>query len=368
MFVLRAVRRLWRAAAGVVPQLARLPRNLAFAFRHRHLRGKGKILYAITPPPRWKDVGDHAQVVAIRAWMNKHFAHLPVLEVDKDQARYFLPALRWLVRPGDMLFLHSGGNLGDRGKWSEGVRRLLIQAFPGNGIVQLPQTIYFSDTRDGRREQARSRCLYAAHPDLTIIARDPLSADLAAELFPGARRFCTPDFALSMPPLPPRPRRDPPRVLLCLRQDNESVLTRAEHAEIARRLPYPSTFFDTVAPAPIPLGQQEEVVARTLAVFSAADVVVTDRYHGLMFAVLCRKPCVALRSADHKIVSGMHWFRDVPSMALAQDIEAIPRLVDQVLAASQGELPDWNAAHFDRIPAFLGLDHSTEPARAKKAA
>ena len=341
--------------ARTFPKCSRILKNIGFAYTHRQLKQSRKILYAITPPPRLKNVGDHAQVVAIRAWLKKHFPELPAIEMDKDQARYYLPALRWLVQPRDIVFLHSGGNLGDRAIWSESIRRLLISTFPENQIVSLPQTIYFSHTPTGRRERENTRRIYATHPNLTIIARDPRSGELAAELFSQARTFCMPDFVLSLPPRPSNTRNDPPRVLLCLRLDDESALTEEQRKDIANHLPYPCTYYDTTLAEPIGVSEREVVLEHTLDLFRTSDVVVTDRYHGLIFAVLCRKPCVVLGTVDHKLTSAIQWFRDVSFVALAHDLGEIPSLVDRCLAIESRQVPDWNVKYFDKIPQLVDL-------------
>jgi pyruvyl transferase EpsI len=195
--------------------------NLLFAGSRWRLRGERKIFYAGTPPPRLKNVGDHAQAIAIRTWLKKHFPDLRVVETDRDQTEYHLPALKWLVKPGDVFFLQSGGNMGDRHKRAERTRRSVISSFPGNQIVCLPQTISFRDTLSGVEELEKTRRIYASHPRLTVIARDPRSFDLARELFPGARTLCMPDFALLLPSTPGDTGNNPSRALLCLRSDGE---------------------------------------------------------------------------------------------------------------------------------------------------
>ncbi len=57
--------------------------NHKFINSYKHLVGQRKIIYALTPPSQLSNVGDHAQVVAIRIWLQKHFPNLPVIEVDK---------------------------------------------------------------------------------------------------------------------------------------------------------------------------------------------------------------------------------------------------------------------------------------------
>jgi pyruvyl transferase EpsI len=315
-------------------------RNLRYAYTHRNLRYGNKIIYALTPPPYLSNVGDHAQAVAIRTWMNKHFHEVPILEVDKDQSKYYLPALRWLVRPGDIIFLHSGGNLGDRGIWSESIRRLIIQSFPNNLIVSLPQTIYFSDTEKGRREKENTRRIYASHPNLIIIARDPQSGELAKELFPKAQTFCMPDFVLSLP---------------------LGFLTEDQRKKIGVRLPYPCTYYDTTLPEPIEIDQRETVLENTLALFRESDVIVTDRYHGVIFAVLCQKPCVVVRTVDHKLISAMDWFTDIRNVVFANNIDEIPAMVEHCLAIKMDArgVVDWNGKYFNQIPKLIGLSQFT---------
>jgi len=330
--------------------------NAKFLYTHKYLINQRKIIYALTPPPYLKNIGDHAQVVAIRLWLQKHFPELPVIELDKNESKKFLPALKQLVQPSDLFFLHSGGNLGDRGIWSESIRRLVISSFPQNKIVSLPQTIYFSDTPTGRTERENTRRIYATHPNLTVIGRDPQSGELAKELFPKAQTFCMPDFVLSLPPRQSDRKNNPPKVLLCLRLDDESALNVEQRKEIAEKLPYDCTYFDTTIANPIKVNERKDVIERTLDLFQAADVVVTDRYHGLIFTVLCRKPCVVLPTVDHKLTSAMHWFKEIPFIKFVPNIDAIPSLVEECLSVESREVTDWNSEYFDKIPQLIYLE------------
>lgn len=345
----------FRFAKNILLASKRIIDNLTFAYSYKHLKNKDKIIYALTPPPYLKNVGDHAQVIAIRAWLDQHFPQLPVIEIDKDRGSYFLPVLQWLVNPDDLFFLHSGGNLGDRGRWSEGKRREIIIAFPENKIVSLPQTIYFSNTEIGKTEQENSRRIYATHPNLTVIGRDPRSGELAAELFPKAKTFCMPDFVLSLPLRHSDKPNNRPKVLLCLRLDSESALTSEQRCEIGEKLPYECTCYDTTLSEPIEVTEREATLNKTLDIFLATDVVVTDRYHGLIFTVLCQKPCVVLRTVDHKLTSAIHWFENIPSVMFAQNLDEIPTLVERCLNIEDQKSIDWSEKYFDKIPALVGI-------------
>jgi pyruvyl transferase EpsI len=49
----------------------------------------------------------------------------------------------------------------------------------------------------------------------------------------------------------------------------------------------------------------------------------------------------------------MHWFKEIPFVVFAQDIDEIPSLVERCLAIESREIPDWNAKYFDRIPELI---------------
>lgn len=349
------IKQILRPVISFVSPLQQKLQNAKFLDNHQYLKNQRKIIYALTPPPHLKNVGDHAQVVAIRLWLQKHFPELPVIELDKDESQKLLPALKELVQPSDLFFLHSGGNLGDRGIWSESIRRLLISSFPQNQIVSLPQTIHFSDTPTGRIERETTHRIYTAHPNLTVIGRDPQSGELAKELFPKAQTFCTPDFVLSLPPRQSDIKNNPPKILLCLRLDDESALNAQQRKEIGEKLPYDCTYFDTTIASPIKASERNDVLERTLDLFQSVDVVVTDRYHGLIFTILCRKPCVVLPTVDHKLTSAMHWFQEIPFIKFVPNINAIPSLVEQCLSIESREVPDWNQIYFDKIPQTIGI-------------
>jgi pyruvyl transferase EpsI len=328
--------------------------NLFYYLSHRNLLGKTKIIYALTPPPRWKDIGDHAQTIAIRQWIEKHYPGVPVIEIDKDKSRRYINALKKLTDPEDLILLQSGGNLGDRGMWSESIRRLIIQSFPDNMIVSLPQTVFFSDTEKGRMEKQNTIRIYGEHKNLTIFVRDPKSEVNAREMFPKARIFCMPDFVLSLKPKLSQGINNPKKVLLVIRKDNESFIGPEKRKALSELIHYRSEYFDTVNRDPVKEKIRDDVLEKCLDVFRSYDAVVTDRFHGLIFSVICHRPCVALRSIDHKLTSGIHWFKSVKFVRFADDISDVPGLLEECLYVEDFEIPDFESVYFDTMPELIG--------------
>jgi pyruvyl transferase EpsI len=303
------------------------------------------------------NIGDHAQVIAIRQWLSKHFPEIPILEINKEEVLSAKSVLRKNIKIDDIIFLHSGGNLGDRGVLSEVGRRWMIDTFTANRIISLPQTVFFSDTERGIEEKELSSRIYNHHPNLTIIGRDPISAEIAGGLFENATILCIPDFVLSLDV--PQSRDPEGPILLCFRRDIESVISEDDLLEITRSLDRPVNHFDTTFNYPIHQGDQARLLNETLEYFSMHSAVVTDRFHGLIFSVILGLPVVALRTVDHKIVSGMSWFEGLPFVKIAGSIREVPQKIDECREIEDFEQPDWSALYFNRLPVMLGLVEST---------
>lgn len=319
-------------------------------------KNKRKIIYTMAAPKRLTNLGDHAQDIAITRWFKKNFPALKVMEFNSVETKKYICLIKRYTHSDDLVFLRSGGNLGDRYLDGEILRRQVIQSFVRNKTVILPQTIYFSDTPSGAREQELTSKAYAAHPDLTVIARDPRSGELAKTLFPFAQTFCMPDFALSLKAKPHDSKSDAQTILLCLRKDEEGILSAHQKQQLAASLPYRYKYSDTVLDRPIPKNKRESILDKNLRLFQSSAGVVTDRFHGLIFSVICGRPCVVLPSSDHKLSSGISWFKEIPFVTFAKDIEEVPALLEHCLSAERSAMPDWNEIYFDRIPKLLGYD------------
>ena len=109
-----------------------------------------------------------------------------------DFASYSEQRLRERVGDGTIL-LHGGGSVGDVWQETQLFRERVIASFPGNKVVQLPQTIHF----EARQNVERARSVFDAHPDLTLLVRDQTSLKIAQEEFRTASVAC-PDMAFAL--------------------------------------------------------------------------------------------------------------------------------------------------------------------------
>lgn len=94
------------------------------------------------------------------------------------------------VKPNTTLLCHGGGNFGDLYPAIQSMREALVQAFPNNRIIVLPQTAYFSSVE----AKEKSATIFSAHQDCYLFARDQATFQLMRGSFSN-NVFLSPDMA-----------------------------------------------------------------------------------------------------------------------------------------------------------------------------
>lgn len=289
--------------------------------------------------PWYGNVGDQAIAIGECYALESVYPGYTIIEVPQDVIRSEYGRYLGLgIDEDDILYLQGGGNLGSLYVGEEELRRYIITRYPQNRLVIMPVSIFFHTNEIGQRELAKSRDVYARARDLTIIARDRVSYDFARREFSTTQVILAPDIVTTlaaatnsrvMQPVAMRSAEQDPAggrggVLFFLRSDKECVRDDslvAEMEQIATALGECIFTADNIVPDPVYDAEREQVVAGKLSAISAARLVVTDRFHGLIFAVITRTPVIVLKSYDSKIASGVNWFSALPWVYYGDNVE-----------------------------------------------
>ncbi len=269
----------------------------------------GDVPVALLDFPNHYNVGDSAIWLGETDWLRRQRANVSYV---CDVETYSKERLAARIGERGVILLHGGGNLGDFWYHHQQFRERVIQDFPANRIIQLPQTIYFVNA------WAADQCatVFNSHPDLTILCRDQPSIEFARKRFDGARVLC-PDMALALGPIP-RPQAPAVDVFWLARTDTESLGAAApgELAGVERDdwlEEGPSELRDrnhalSIALKENPADWQKlqddlgatydplarERVARGCRLLSRGRAVITDRLHGHILCTLLGIPHVVL--------------------------------------------------------------------------
>jgi exopolysaccharide biosynthesis predicted pyruvyltransferase EpsI len=124
-------------------------------------------------------------------------------------------AMERAIGPDGAILIHGGGNFGDVWPMHQQLREEVLDRFPDHPVLQLPQTIHFSDPNAADRTAAKIR----KHGKFTLAVRDRKSLAFARERFECNVVLC-PDMAFCIGPIAAAASSDQ-RILLLLRSDKE---------------------------------------------------------------------------------------------------------------------------------------------------
>lgn len=270
--------------------------------------------------PEHGNLGDHAIALAETTWLNQ--LGISYIEITGKQ----LETLNRYDLLGIMnrypILMQGGGYLGTLWYGSEVILRAILEKNPKSQIVFLPNTIYYEDSDWGREELQKSTDLYNSHPRLSIYAREKTSYDFMKPIYKDVR--LVPDVVLSLTPEVPVKTRH--GCLLCLRGDREK--TRTEEQEIMIRQQVSELFGEAVSDtdmvtAPVSVEQRETALQEKFEQFAGAELVVTDRLHGMIFCAITGTPCIVVNSKSPKVRGCYEWIRDLSYIRFAEDISSI---------------------------------------------
>ena len=179
--------------------------------------------------PTHENIGDAAIVIAEEKFIKDNFKddeYIRVLDTETDKE---IERIKNIINENDIILLHGGGNLGDEYIICEERRRKVIQSFPNNKIILMPQSIYFNDTEYGRTELEKTKELYEKHKNLHLIAREKTSFDIMKKEFKNVDIILTPDIVMYLNKTKDEERNG---AVLAMRRDIEKILTEEQFEKI----------------------------------------------------------------------------------------------------------------------------------------
>lgn len=286
--------------------------------------------------PNHGNLGDYAIYEAEKKMFCRFLPVSNVFGVNMTDFQHELGVLRELLKKEDLLVLTGGGNLGNQYMDDEKIRREVILAFPDNRIVLFPQTLYFTPDAEGRQEWQKTVVIYNAHKDLHLSARDVASFHAMQEKL-AVPIVLLPDVVLTGESLP---ATDKNGALLVLRNDVESVLGKKEKQQIFDMLQAEYGSVEVTDTEIETDGNEESLkqcLQEKLQQFNKAELVVTDRLHGMIFAALAQTPCVVLNNYNHKLKETYRWIQHLDYIEFLDDRRKLPEVVERLKHKQNGK-------------------------------
>lgn len=297
-----------------------------------------KNIYVIGTPNH-TNVGDNAIAYAELLFLEncgiekKHIKEITFEEYKKYEA-HFAKRLR---SKKHLICMHGGGNMGNQWPGEEMLRRHIMEQLDINPMIILPQTFFYTADEEGREELKKSLPYYNERKNLTITAREKLSYKLMRESYPDANVILTPDIVISMnPEVLGIEKTERNGVLFVMRCDGERVLTDEETGSAMQTvtdmgMEYRVSDMIATQLTWVDKSQRESVIKDKMSEFAAAELVITDRLHAMVFAAMSNTPCIVLRNNNHKITGTYEWISGLPYIKMADDISQVEQYIPELM-------------------------------------
>lgn len=261
--------------------------------------------------PTHENLGDAAQMYCIRKWINENYPDKELVEVETrpTYTKKIRRILADIIKPDDILINESGATFCNRHE-DHRMHRYLLKTFKQNKIIFMPQTVDLTD----KGEMGITASLFNEHPYAFFIARDPESFRIVKETFDNNRIMFCPDIVTTLiGNVSFNNKRK--GILVCKRIDGEKKYSDANISKLLKDLKNnvsdivfmtDTNFEQTIE---YTYSHLEEVLIDKLSLFSKYEVILTDRYHGMIFSLIANTPVVVLPTTGHKVREGALLFK-----------------------------------------------------------
>ncbi len=299
---------------------ARKSKKAAIELKRQLLKtDKGTPFFVLSPTHG--NMGDHAIAEAVTTMLTE--LKLGYTEVTTKQLSLLNRHGYMNVMDGHLILVNGGGNLGTLWPEVEKLFRKLIIKNPKASIICLPNTIFYEESEYGEKEKQKSQRIYNAHSNLILCAREQVSYNVMKPLYKNV--VLIPDMALSLNHCIEWQSRS--GCMLCLRADREKTLTAVMENEIneqARKLFGDNVWHsDMNIGVPVEIFEREAELEEKYAEFRSAELVITDRLHGMIFAAITGTPCIVVNSKSHKVKGCYEWIKYLEYIKFADDAKQI---------------------------------------------
>lgn len=281
--------------------------------------------------PEHGNIGDLCIAYAEIEFLKKSFPQKTIVDIPDSETEWFIGNKKKYIKSTDMLVLHGGGNMGGEYPHLENTRRKIIEEFPHNPKIIFPQTFYYSSNDMYLKE---SKDYYKKSASLKICAREIYSFDNLKKQYEGAQVFLVPDIVFSLPSDFCCNDYKRKGILCCLRNDSESVISndlRKNIVDIAKKYSGQVEITDMHYGKSVLPQNRLKVIKQKLEQFSKAELVITDRIHGMIFCAISSTPCIALNNYNYKVKGSYKWIQSLEYIKFHDSMDDIEESISKLL-------------------------------------
>jgi len=305
---------------NIVTKVADFYSDPSSLFLIKKLRDNNANKVILIGTPCHHNLGDHL-IAENEVHFLKERCHVEtVIEIPTRIFMHNISKIKKAVAANIPILITGGGWMGDVWPEDEEIIETIINAFSKNTVIIFPQTVYYENIENSKPLIEKTKQVLKNASSITLMCRDQQSFNVSNSLFKdtGIQILLFPDIGLYRAPIDNSKTSNVIRC--CLRDDREAISDKTIRRvvnKIAIDNKYAIIDDSTIAKKAVGIWKRKKNLTDLIRRFSDSEIVITDRLHGMIFAVLAGTKCVALDNMTHK-VAGVYslWLKNNPNVAL----------------------------------------------------
>ena len=307
--------------------------------------------------PAHTNLGDLAQYVCIKEWLEKYYNDYTIVEIETNSlvnTRFsVIKVLKKYYNKNCFFVFQSGYTTTDLGGYADEMHKFIIKEFKDAKMLMMPQTIFFKN--DYRRRDTSK--VYDSAINMLYLARDKISYKEAIKMFPHIKVLLYPDIVTTLiGKYNYNNSNDREGILFCCRDDEEKFYTDDEIKELLDKLKkkYKVDMVDTTKKnnEKLILKNPKEYILREIENYSKYKLIITDRYHGTIFSLISNTPVIIMKTTDHKVTTGAMWFKGIYDdyAYLSKNLEDVEKNIDKLISSNKSMIkPFFDEKYYSKL-------------------
>lgn len=278
--------------------------------------------------PMHGNLGDHAIAVQEQYFFEDFFQDYEYFEILMPMYHTQKEIIKDAVTPEDLVVISGGGWMGNLWIHNEFVIREIVQNYPNNKIIILPQTVYYTSDELGEMEYRITNEILKKHSNLHIFVRERKSYNFIKQKFEftgNSDVHFVPDMVLYGKNIITKEKCIGYEnvINICIREDCESEQENIDDFYKKIKQNYNIRKVSTVIKSPVVLKKRISELQKSWETFANAEITITDRLHAMLFSVLNGTPCIVLNNKTGKVFGVADWLDDTNMIVRANSLSEV---------------------------------------------
>ena len=276
------------------------------------------------------NLGDYAITLAQSLLLKDLYPNKSVHVIAMNKTYEGIKTVLKFANRNDLVTIIGGGNMGELYYGYERKRNFIVHKLQDYKIVSFPQSMVWGENILSSLGLKRSSREYSRHNNLLLLAREMQSYDKMKSAFPFNKVRLCPDIVLTLDEREKVVKRK--GIVITIRNDYESFLSESDKTALFNVLDKTGLSITNLDTGSIN-GQSLETSLKSLFnAYCHAELVITDRLHGMIFAYITGTPAIVFPNNNGKIEFSYKWIADCSYIKLIQkrDLRALPILIEEL--------------------------------------